>query len=105
MKSKLVYRGHSYCMREAEDGVAVINVAKRQQRTAVISAYVLFSRLHVKRARLAGSDGSMSASGSAGPGFKPVGVVNFNLKIFNLGARRGGDVYFLIAGLYITVLD
>ena len=24
----------------------------------------------------------------------PVGVVNFNLKIFNLGARRGGDVHF-----------
>ena len=45
-------------------------------------------------ARRAGSDGSMSASGSAGPGFDPGGVVNFNLKIFNLGAR-----------LYITVLD
>ena len=27
----------------------------------------------------------------------PGGVVNFNLKIFNLGARRGGDVHFLIA--------
>ena len=26
----------------------------------------------------------------------PGGVVNFNLKIFNLGARRGGDVHFLI---------
>ena len=35
----------------------------------------------------------------------PGGVVNFNLKIFNLGARRGGDVHFLIARLYITVLD
>ena len=35
----------------------------------------------------------------------PSGVVNFNLKIFNLGARRGGDVHFLIARLYITVLD
>ena len=37
----------------------------------------------------------------------PDGVVNFNLKIFNLGARRGGDVdlHFLIARLYITVLD
>ena len=33
------------------------------------------------------------------------GVVNFHLKIFNLGARRGGDVHFLIARLYITVLD
>ena len=45
-------------------------------------------------ARRDGSDGSMSASGSAGPGF-------------NLGARRGGDVglHFLIARLYITVLD
>ena len=27
------------------------------------------------------------------------GVVNFHLKIFNLGARRGGDVHFLIARL------
>ena len=35
----------------------------------------------------------------------PGGVVNFNLKIFNLGARRGGDVHFLIARMYITVLD
>ena len=35
----------------------------------------------------------------------PGGVVNFNLKIFNLEARRGGDVNFLIASLYITVLD
>ena len=32
----------------------------------------------------------------------PGGVVNFHLKIFNLGARRGGDVHFLIARLYIT---
>ena len=35
----------------------------------------------------------------------PGGVVNFHLKIFKLGARRGGDVHFLIARLYITVLD
>ena len=35
----------------------------------------------------------------------PGGVVNFNLKIFNLGASWGGDVHFLIARLYITVLD
>ena len=35
----------------------------------------------------------------------PGGVINFHLKIFNLGARRGGDVHFLIARLYITVLD
>ena len=35
----------------------------------------------------------------------PGGVVNFNLKIFNLGARRGEDVHFLIARLYITILD
>ena len=33
------------------------------------------------------------------------GVVNFHLKIFNLGARRRGDVHFLIARLYITGLD
>ena len=35
----------------------------------------------------------------------PGGVVNFHLKIFNLGVRRGGDVHFLIARLYITALD
>ena len=35
----------------------------------------------------------------------PSGVVNFQMKIFNLGARRGGDVHFLIARLYTTVLD
>ena len=38
-------------------------------------------------------------------GLIPGGVVNFNLKIFNLGARKGGDVHFLIAKLYITDLD
>ena len=37
-------------------------------------------------------------------GLIPGGVVNFHLKIFNLGARRGGDVHFLIARLYITCL-
>ena len=35
----------------------------------------------------------------------PGWVVNFHLKIFNLGARRVGDVHFLIARLYITGLD
>ena len=35
----------------------------------------------------------------------PGGVVLFNLTISNLGARKGGDVHFLIARLYITVLD
>ena len=35
----------------------------------------------------------------------PSGAVNFHLKIFNLGARRGGDVHFLIVGLYITGLN
>ena len=35
----------------------------------------------------------------------PGRVVNFHLKIFNLGARKGGDVLFLIARLYITDLD
>ena len=32
----------------------------------------------------------------------PGGVLNIHLKIFSLGARRGGDVHFLIARLYIT---
>ena len=37
----------------------------------------------------------------------PGGVVNFGSKIFNLGARRGGDVglQFLIARFYITGLE
>ena len=35
----------------------------------------------------------------------PGGVVNFHLKIFNVGARRDGDVHILIARLYITGLD
>ena len=35
----------------------------------------------------------------------PGGVVNFDLKIFNLRARRGGDVHFHITRLYITGLD
>ena len=38
-------------------------------------------------------------------GSNPGGVVNFYLEIFNFGARRGGDVHFLIARLYITGLD
>ena len=38
-------------------------------------------------------------------GLIPGGVVDFHSKILNLGARRGGDVHFLIARLYITVLD
>ena len=68
--------------------------------------YRNYRAVNIKPARRAGSEGNMSASGSAGPGFDPRrGVVNFNLKIFNLGARRGGDVHFLIAILYIIVLD
>ena len=35
----------------------------------------------------------------------PGRAVNFHLKIFNLGARRGGDVHFLTARLYNTGLD
>ena len=35
----------------------------------------------------------------------PGRVVNFHLKIFNLGTGRGGDVRFLIVRLYITSLD
>ena len=42
----------------------------------------------------------MSPSGSAGPGFDPRRGC-----IFNLGARRGRDVHFLITRLYITGLD
>ena len=38
-------------------------------------------------------------------GSTPGGVVNFHLKIFNLGARRGGDVHFLITRLYIIGPD
>ena len=38
-------------------------------------------------------------------GLIPGEVINFHLKIFNLKARRCGDVHFLIARLYITGLD
>ena len=31
----------------------------------------------------------------------PGGVVNFNSKIFNLGARRGGGVHYLIRSMYV----
>ena len=34
----------------------------------------------------------------------PGEVVNFHSKIFNLGARRGGNIHFLITRLYITWL-
>ena len=34
----------------------------------------------------------------------PGGVANFHLEIFNLGARKGGDVYFLISRLYPSAL-
>ena len=60
---------------------------------------------YLRESHRAGSDGSMPASGSAGQGFDPGGLVNFDLKIFSLGARKYGDVQFLIARLYITVLD
>ena len=62
--------------------------------------YIDIYGFHIyKGARRAGSDGSMSASGQRVWGSIPGGVVNFNLKIFNLGARRGGDVHFLITRL------
>ena len=63
----------------------------------------IINRFEVFLVGRAGSDGS--TSDSEGPGFAPGGVVNFHLKNFNLGARRGGDVHFLNARLYITCLD
>ena len=68
-------------------------------------------------ARRAGSDGSMSASFALAQivaclllvqqvwGSIPSGEVNFHLKIFDLRARRGEDVHFLIARLYVIGLD
>ena len=53
----------------------------------------------------AGSDGSMSASHSAGPGFDSWRGSKFSFENFLSRARRGGDLHFLIARLYITVLD
>ena len=35
----------------------------------------------------------------------PGGVVNFHLKIFNLGARKGGDAHFLISRLKYIVIQ
>ena len=66
---------------------------------------ILFLFIFSSQARRANSDGGMSGSGSAGPGLVPGEVVKFNLKIFNLRARRGGDVHFIIARLYMTGLD
>ena len=95
----------------ATSGLAIL-VLQQVFRRAKLYLWKVCSRLtpvliFLENARRAGSDGSMSASGSAGPGFDPRRgrVVNFHLKIFNSGARRGGDVHFLIARLYITVLD
>ena len=56
-------------------------------------------------ARRAGSDGSMSCLVQQVRGSIPGGGVNFHLKIFNLRARRSADLHFLIARLYIRVLD
>ena len=53
-------------------------------------------------ARRTSSDGSMPASGSAGPGFDPRRGIKFSFENFQPRARRGGDVHFLIARLYIT---
>ena len=50
-------------------------------------------------------EGSMSASGSAGPGFDPRRGSKFSFESFQPRGRRGGDVHFLIARLYITGLD
>ena len=58
-----------------------------------------------KPARRAGSDGSMLPLDQQVRGSIPGEVVIFHLKIFNLGARRGGDVNFLVVRLYITGLD
>ena len=45
----------------------------------------ILSILYYKNsARLAGSDGSMSASGSAGPGFDPRRGIKFSLENFQL---------------------
>ena len=55
-----------------------------------------------KKARRAGSDGSMSASCSAAPGFDPRRGSKFSFENFQ---PWGGDVHFLIARFYITGLD
>ena len=83
---------HSLLFSKSTKGAARFNVPIR--RTNRYQQYYMPSQ-----------HGSMSASGSAGPGFNPCRVVNFDLKIFNLGTRRCGDVHFLIARLYITGLD
>ena len=77
--------------------------SSHHSRVYILVIDLIFLTINI--ARRVGSDGSMSASCSAGPGFDPGGVVNFHLRIFNLEIRRGGDVHFLIARLYITWLD
>ena len=55
----------------------------------------------------AGSDGSMSASGQAGPGFDPRRGSKLSFENFSSSGLEGveGDVHFIIARLYITGLD
>ena len=74
----------------------------RVSEKLALHAILIFTIL----ARRAGSDGSMSSFWFSRSGFRsPAGVINFHLKIFNLGARRVGDVHFIIARLYIKGLD
>ena len=62
----------------------------------------MWSLIHISSiAPRAGSDGSISASGLAGPGFDPRRGSKFSFENFQPRARRGGDVHFLIRSMHV----
>ena len=82
--------------------LGVVNSPEANSRTQ-FKLYLVHENIEVNIlniARRASSDDSMSSSGSAGLGFDPRRGSKFNL-----GAKRGGNLHFLIARLYITGLD
>ena len=76
----------------------------REDRNEPFTTYVTYYFFRQKLAALAQTVACLPLVQRV-RGSIPGGVVNFHVKIFNLGARRGGDVHFLIARLYVTVLD
>ena len=87
------------CLKWLNDRASVLKTGnlrfKSQLRHKIFSQYLSEHFVSHLR-RCAGSDGSVSASFSADPGFDLRRGVNFHLKIFNFGARWGGDEHFLI---------
>ena len=102
-----IYCNHGYCYQSGYV-ITFMNMWKILFNVIMYSVYVIFfftfttfvSKLAVLAQVVACLPLVQHVWGSI-----PGGIVNFYLKIFNLRARRGGDVHFLITRLYITVLD